>query len=88
MGSVSRRHASTVSALLCPTKATAPREPIKSVRCAGDSCSSHGIAEQHGLKASQIHNAKGGGTQYNGREAEGGGQTQEKDIRREVGGDR
>lgn len=40
MGSGSLRHASTVTALLCSTKGTAPGEPIKSVRCAGDSCSS------------------------------------------------
>lgn len=36
----SLQHASTVTALLCSTKGTAPGEPIKSVRCAGDSCSS------------------------------------------------
>lgn len=39
MGSGSLRYASAVTALLCSTKGTAPGEPIKSVRCAGDSCS-------------------------------------------------
>lgn len=39
MGPGSLRHASAVTAPLCSTKGTAPGEPIKSVRCAGDSCS-------------------------------------------------
>lgn len=41
MGSGCLRHASTLTALLCSTKGTAPGEPIKSVLCVGDSCSSH-----------------------------------------------
>lgn len=35
----SLQHASAVSALLCSTMGTAPGEPIKNGRCAGDSCS-------------------------------------------------